>query len=98
MKRILLTEMPYIKTTNDKQLFDLEIELFKDGYSIVEFFEDIFSGRPVKDKYGNKIQLKTYSEKKELADQIKDTSYMYNQIVGKMNQSEKKMFDLLLDF
>jgi hypothetical protein len=96
MKRII-TEMPYIKT-EDKKVFDLEIELFKDGYSIIEFFEDIFAGRPVKDKYGNKIQLKTYNEKKELADQIKNTSYMYNQIVSKMNQSEKRMFDLLLDF
>jgi len=96
MKRIM--EMPYIKTDNDRKVFDLEIELFKDGYSIVEFFEDVFSGRPIKDKYGNKIQLKTYNEKKELADQIKNTSYMYNQIVSKMNSSEKRMFDLLLDF
>ena len=57
-----LNEMPYIDYGPNK-VFDLELENFKTEADIFKLFDNILSGKPLMDKYGDLIQLKNRNEK-----------------------------------
>ena len=87
--------MPYIKTNG--KFFDLQIEELNSGYDIIEYMEDILAGRMAKDKYGNRVQLKSQKEKEEFRKEVKNNDFIYNQLTSKMNKPEKEMLDILLE-
>lgn len=70
-KRIL-KEYPYIEIS-DNNYFDLELEKYKDNINDFLFhFKEIFSGKKVKDKYGDTAELKTKKEKINFLNKIMD--------------------------
>jgi hypothetical protein len=94
----ILTEMPYIKNPGEGGLYDLEIERFHDPESIINYLEQIFSGKEFKDKYGNIIKLSNTEEKRKVANDIKNNKGFYDLIVSKLTNREIRLLTMILNY
>ena len=89
--------MPYIlkPSENRKDMFDLQVEDMT-GQEMLDYLEDIFEGRLLKDKYGNTIQLKTPEEKYLFSKDIINHAFAYDMIKSKMTPMEVKKLNKIL--
>jgi hypothetical protein len=75
-------EMPHIKIGKD-QYFDLELEKGSSSYKKIVL---ALSGKPVKDKHGNLLHLKTPEDREKFVDLVKA-----NSIFQKATDTTKRM-------
>ena len=73
-------EMPYIEYQGEA--FDFEFEGLTND-EIVEYIEDLFSGKKFKDKYGNVIQARTWDDRRDLWNAIKH-NWMFHTIIDNL--------------
>lgn len=88
-------EMPYILYHGKK--FDLEFEQYKNAEDFISHLYDIFSGNNVSDKYGNNIVLKNRRDKIDFLNSIVNDEIFKNFFKYKFNDSEKKIFNIMVD-
>ena len=95
--KFLIQEMPSLNpNVSPYQDFDFELE-GRSGISILNLLIDIFSGKPVKDKFGNILQISNVEEKEAISRYIKEHPQTgYNWMVSKMDYLQKELLDKLL--
>lgn len=70
-----LKEMPWINFGG--KIFDLEIEKTADNHrQLISLLQDILTGKRLKDKYGQVIQLKSQSEKDTFIQALKNDNIL----------------------
>ena len=91
-----LEEMPHINYGKDHELFDLELETFKDIEGFLKYLDDILEGKPKKDKYGNVINLKARNDKIEFIRSLKDNPMFSTFVKHKLSNNEKRLLNIIM--
>lgn len=88
--------MPHIDYGDDHELFDLEIETFKDMSNFIQYLDDIIDGKPKKDKYGNVIRLKSRRERIEFIQSLKNNPMFSAFVKHKLSDNERKLINMIM--
>ncbi len=91
----ILNEMPYIQYHGIN--FDMMFEEFQTKEEIMNFISSIFSGKQVKDKYNDVIQLKTFNDRQDFLESLRKSSMFMNAVKNLFTQSEKELLDIIIN-
>jgi hypothetical protein len=94
MEKTKIVEMPYLYTKG-KDL-DLEFE-GKTNDQIIDLIVSILEGRKYKDKYGNEILIKTWDDKTNFLDTLRNSSQYRMIINSKFSSKEKELMDIMIN-
>ena len=87
--------MPHIEYGND-EYFDLEIEKFKNTSSFLKYLKTIIDGKPVEDKYGQVINLRTTKEKLNFIRELNNNSMFQKFVSNKLSNNEREFLNLIM--
>ena len=91
-----LEEMPHIDYGKDHELFDLELQTFKDIENFLKYLDDIIDGKAKKDKYGNVISLKSRRHRIEFIRSLKDNPMFSAFVKHKLSNNEKRLLNIIM--
>ena len=91
-----LLEMPHVDYGKDHDLFDLEVETFKDMESFLQYLDDILDGKVKKDKYGDVINLKSRKDKLEFIQSLKENPVFQALVKHKLSSNERRLLNIIM--